>query len=66
MPPMNRTNIYIAPGQHERLKEMETADGVSVSERIRRAIDFYLEFEERFTRMEAMVAELYEMHTPGK
>lgn len=63
---MNRTNIYIAPGQHNRLKEMEAADGVSVSERIRRAIDFYLEFEERFERLEAMVSELYEMHTPGK
>lgn len=44
---MKRTNIHLAPDQVERLREVAERKGVSVAELIRRAIEAYLDAEER-------------------
>jgi predicted DNA-binding protein len=44
---MKRTNIHLAPDQIERLREAAERKGVSVAELVRRAIEAYLNVEER-------------------
>jgi predicted DNA-binding protein len=44
---MKRTNIHLAPDQIERLREAAERKGVSVAELVRRAIEAYLDAEER-------------------
>lgn len=44
---MKRTNIHLAPDQIERLREAAERKGVSVAELIRRAIEVYLEKDDR-------------------
>jgi predicted DNA-binding protein len=44
---MKRTNIHLAPDQIERLREAAERKGVSVAELVRRAIEAYLNAEER-------------------
>jgi predicted DNA-binding protein len=44
---MKRTNIHLAPDQLERLREAAERKGVSVAELVRRAIEAYLNAEER-------------------
>lgn len=63
---MKRTTVFLTDRQAERLEALRGETDLPPAEHIRRAVDFYLEFRERFERLEAMVAELYEMHTPGR
>lgn len=44
---MKRTNIHLAPDQLERLREAAERKGVSVAELVRRAIEAYLDADER-------------------
>lgn len=44
---MKRTNIHLAPDQLERLREAAERKGVSVAELVRRAIEAYLNADER-------------------
>jgi hypothetical protein len=52
---MNRTNIYLSDGQKERLQAESERTGLSSSEIIRRAIDYW--FELRADRVELPVDE---------
>jgi predicted DNA-binding protein len=42
-----RTNIYLRPDQTKRLKAISKKTGSSAAELIRRAVDAYLEIEEK-------------------
>ncbi len=44
---MKRTNIHLADDQLERLRKLAKAKGVSVAELVRRAVEKYLDAEER-------------------
>lgn len=44
---MIRTNIYLAADQVERLKKFADEKGTTVAELVRRAIEAYLDAEER-------------------
>lgn len=44
---MKRTNIHLAPDQVARLKEAAKRKGVSAAELVRRAVEAYLNADER-------------------
>lgn len=49
---MKRTNIHIAADQLDRLRELAKLKGVSYAELVRRAIEVYLDREEKRTKRE--------------
>lgn len=44
---MKRTNIHLATDQIERLREVADRKGITVAELVRRAIESYLDAEDR-------------------
>lgn len=65
MDAVKRTNIYLTEQHIEQLRQAEQQTGLPQAEHVRRALDFYFDFRERLERLEAQMAELLEMHTPG-
>jgi hypothetical protein len=55
---MIRTQIQLTPEQAMHARERAVAEGVSISELLRRALDAYLEIEDRRERRERMIASI--------